>query len=555
MAMSSAQARSAQQLTPDWRAPEPGHWELDRSHFVGAPTPLLREFALPNLEAGLEAVFVRAGIPMRTFAHRIVGGHVYRRLSPLIGRGGRRPPDAALWLVFRLHPELRRRTRQARRAFEERIWREELENWHEERPRIIERNLALQAEDLTALDDAALGDHLRRAFGNAGTGYRLHFELRPVDAGPVGDLLLFCECHGVEAGEVLPALAGASPASSAPLGAVATLAEQTRGRELETLDDVRALGEEASTALDDYLREYGWRMVTSYDVDGRTLIELPGALLTSLQTIRSESAKSNSGRAGIVLRERLPAAERSRLDELVHEASTVYGLRDDNGPLTVEWPTGLLRRAVLEAGRRLAERSMLEEEAHACELGVDELEGLLAPGSGPAGADVAARAARRLELATLSAPRALGDPEPKPPDWVLPGPIRRTVRILRATVSHLEAVDEQPPLVGTGIGSEQYRGRARVASSPEDVAAMEHGDVLVAPFTNPAYNTLLFIAGAVVCEQGGSLSHAAIIARELGIPAVVGAEGATEMIRDGEEVEVDPVAGQVRRIDTLVSYD
>lgn len=554
--MSNALTPNAEQgLMPDWRPPEAGHWELDRSHFAGAPTPLLREFALPNLEAGLEDVFARAGIPMRTFAHRIVGGHVYRRLSPLIGRGTRRPPDAALWLVFRLHPELRLRTRQARRAFEERIWREELERWHQERPRIVERNLALQAEDLTALDDAALGDHLRRAFDNAGSGYRLHFELRPVDAGPVGDLLLFCEGHGVEAGEVLPALAGASPASSAPLDAVAALAAQAQGRELESLDEVRALGEEASTALDGYLREYGWRMVTSYDIDGRALIELPGALLTSLQTLRSAGAEGSPEAAAVALRERVPAAERARLDELVDEARTVYGLRDDNGPLTVEWPTGLLRRAVLEAGRRLAERLLLETEAHACELGIEELGGLISSGSGPSGAEVAARAVRRLELASLSAPPALGDPEPKPPDWVLPGPVRRTVRILRATVSHLEAGDEQPPLAGVGIGSEQYRGRARVAASPEDVVAMEHGDVLVAPFTNPAYNTLLFVAGAVVCEQGGSLSHAAIIARELGIPAIVGAEGATEMIRDGEEIEVDPVAGCVRRVDSLISYD
>lgn len=553
--MSSSQVGSTKQLAPDWQPPDSGYWELDRSHFAGAPTPLLQEFALPNLEAGLEAVFARAGIPMRTFSHRIVNGHVYRRLSPLLGKGGRRPPDAALWLLFRLHPELRRRTSQARLAFEERIWREELERWREERPRIVERNLALQGEGLAALDDAALAGHLRRAFDNAGAGYRLHFELRPVDAGPVGDLLLFCEGHGVEAGEVLPALAGASPASSAPLGAAAALAEQTRGRELATLEDVRALGERASQALDGYLREYGWRMVTSYDVDGRALIELPRALLTSLQTGRSEPAGLRSEQARIALRERLPAAERARLDELVREACTVYGLRDDNGPLTVEWPTGLLRRAVLEAGRRLAGRELLEGEDHACELGVDELEGLLASGQGPSGGEAAARAARRQELGALSAPATLGRPEPKPPEWVLPGPVRRTVRILRATVSHLEAGGEQPPLVGTGIGRERYRGRARVATGPEDVAAMEHGDVLVAPFTNPAYNTLLFVAGAVVCEQGGSLSHAAIIARELGIPAVVGAEGATEMIEDGDVVEVDPTLGQVRRIATSINYN
>jgi pyruvate,water dikinase len=556
MSVTAAPARNAgEEVAPDWRAPGPGCWQLDRSHFVGAPTPLLRGFALPNLEAGLEAVFARAGIPARTFTHEIVGGRVYRRLSPLLGEGRRRPPAAALWLAFRLHPELRHRTRQARLAFDERIWDEELERWHGERPRIAERNLSLQAEDLPVLSDAALGEHLRRAFDNAGSGYRLHFELRPVDAGPVGDLLLFCESRGAHADEVLAALAGASPASAGPLGPVGGLAELMRGEQPETLAAVRALGEQASTALDAYLREYGWRMVTSYDVDGRALIEMPDALLTSLRQEPRGPLEHGQERAAGTLRERLPAADRAHLDELLGEARKVYGLRDDNGPLTVEWPTGLLRRAVLETGRRLAKRGLLESDEHACELDLDELVGLVSSGSGPGGAEVAARAVGRARLATRSAPSTLGDPEPKPPEWVLPAPIRRTVRILRATVDHLEGPDEQPPLEGTGIGSTSYRGRARVMAGPADLLAIEQGDVLVTTFTNPAYNTLLFVAGAVVCEEGGALSHAAIMARELGIPAVVGAEGATEMIRDGEEVEVDPVAGRVRRVDSSRFHD
>jgi pyruvate,water dikinase len=554
--MPRAAPRNADQgPAPDWSPPGPGHWQLDRSHFVGAPTPLLCQFALPNLEAGLEAGFAKAGIPMRTFAHRVVNGRVYRRLSPLLGEGDRRPAAAVLWLAFRLHPELRRRTRQAGLAFEERIWHEELERWQQERPLVAARNLALQEEDLAALADAALAEHLRLAFDNAGAGYRLHFELRPVDAGPVGDLLLFCESHGIDAGEVLPALAGASPASSAPLAAVGALAGLVRGQAPETLDDVRALGEAAATTLDAYLREYGWRMVTGYDIDGRALVELPGALLTSLKMARPELVGASPARTVAELRERAPAAERSRLDDLLREARSVYGLRDDNGGLTVEWPTGLLRRAALEAGRRLAGRSLLEAEEHACELGVEELEGLISSGLGPSGTEVSARAARRSKLAALSAPSALGEPEPKPPEWVLPARTRRTVRILRATVSHLEAADERPPLAGTGVGSERYRGRAHVADGPEGVVAMEEGDVLVAPFTNPAYNTLLFVAGAVICDEGGALSHAAIMARELGIPAIVGVEGATETIRDGEPIEVDPVAGLVRQVDSLVFHD
>jgi len=69
--------------------------------------------------------------------------------------------------------------------------------------------------------------------------------------------------------------------------------------------------------------------------------------------------------------------------------------------------------------------------------------------------------------------------------------------------------------------------------------------VLVAPFTGPAYNSILPILGALVVENGGSMCHAAIVAREFGLPAVIGASGATTAIPDGALVEVDPLRGIV----------
>jgi pyruvate,water dikinase len=102
-------------------------------------------------------------------------------------------------------------------------------------------------------------------------------------------------------------------------------------------------------------------------------------------------------------------------------------------------------------------------------------------------------------------------------------------------------------LQGAGVGTEPYQGTARVAGSPEEALdSMNPGDVLIVRFTTPAYNTVLMIAGAVVTTEGALLSHAAVMARELGIPGVIGAEGALEEIPDGAEVEVDPVAGTVK---------
>jgi pyruvate,water dikinase len=114
----------------------------------------------------------------------------------------------------------------------------------------------------------------------------------------------------------------------------------------------------------------------------------------------------------------------------------------------------------------------------------------------------------------------------------------------------IEAMEGEPgpdPLGGIGVGTETYRGTARVVTGADDAfARLELGDVLVASFTGPAYNSILGLVGALVVEEGGPLCHAAIVARELGVPAVIGASGATAQIADGAKIEVDPVAGAVR---------
>jgi pyruvate,water dikinase len=75
---------------------------------------------------------------------------------------------------------------------------------------------------------------------------------------------------------------------------------------------------------------------------------------------------------------------------------------------------------------------------------------------------------------------------------------------------------------------------------------LEPGDVLIAPLTGPSMNSLIPAIGALVVEEGGAICHAAIVAREYGIPAVVGALGATHRIPHGAHVEVDPAQGTVR---------
>src|SRR5918995_1208373 len=246
-------------------------------------------------------------------------------------------------------------------------------------------------------------------------------------------------------------------------------------------------------------------------------------------------------------RARVREEHRAEFDLVLGDARAVMDMRDDNGPSTYEWPVGLLRRALLAVGRRLVSRGRIANAELALELTPAEAATVL-DRDAPSGAELTRRGHERRALAQLTPPETLGPVEPAPPLDVLPTPLDETVAMVRTALSLMGMAGATRPerLMGVGIGTSAYRGRARIAASSEDaIENMEPGDVLVVRVTSPAFNAVLSIAGAVVTTEGGPLSHAAVLARELGIPAVVGAAGALDLA-DGATVEVDPRVGSVR---------
>ncbi|MGH9079224.1 MAG: PEP-utilizing enzyme, partial [Acidimicrobiales bacterium] len=230
------------------------------------------------------------------------------------------------------------------------------------------------------------------------------------------------------------------------------------------------------------------------------------------------------------------------------DARTGYALRDDHVGICVQWTGGLLRRALLEAGRRLAAAGVLLESSHVFDLGVDEIADLLVGEIGHGVPDPSQAAARaRARSAPDHPPPVLGAPSGPPPSPLVFPPAM--AQMTRAVDAYRQLMADHPSTDGprgTGIGVRSHRGRAVVvADDGEALARVGPGDVLVIAGTNPCLNPVLAIAGAVVSEQGGLLCHTAICARELGLPAIVGLEGATASIPDGAMVEVDAAHGSV----------
>lgn len=106
-------------------------------------------------------------------------------------------------------------------------------------------------------------------------------------------------------------------------------------------------------------------------------------------------------------------------------------------------------------------------------------------------------------------------------------------------------------IAGTPVSSGKARGRARIVMNPDECARVEKGDILVTVQVVPNFSPAISRAAAIVCEGGtGMTSHPATLAREAGIPCVIQARFATQILKDGDVVEVDGYSGVVKKLDS-----
>lgn len=103
-------------------------------------------------------------------------------------------------------------------------------------------------------------------------------------------------------------------------------------------------------------------------------------------------------------------------------------------------------------------------------------------------------------------------------------------------------------LKGSGASSGVAVGKACIVSGPEEFYKLQKGDVLVCRLTEPEWTPLFTLASAVVADTGAALSHAAIVAREYGIPAVLGVGFATASFHDGDMIRVDGTKGEASKV-------
>jgi pyruvate,water dikinase len=193
-----------------------------------------------------------------------------------------------------------------------------------------------------------------------------------------------------------------------------------------------------------------------------------------------------------------------------------------------------MRRAVVRIGEALVVRGVIAEPDDVFFLRREEA--LLALGAEATGTkvDVAARRATRQERARLVAPPFIGRVHPF------------LKRLWAAMPGMFGAVPSDTALVsGVPASPGRASGSVREVHGPELCDDFQVGEILVAPLTAPAWTPLFTRAAGVVTDVGSAAAHASIIAREYGIPAVVGCGDATARLRTGMRVTVDGTAGNV----------
>ncbi len=541
-------------MTVTWEVPGPGQWALDRSHMPPGCTPLVQELMCAAAPVAMRRMFAELGAPVETLSVAFVNGHLYTRVRPLISPdkpATRLPPIWVLRIATRLHPEMRRREKTAARVLRDKPWNRVIHDWHHGgRATIEDGNLALQDINLATLDDASLRQHVRDCWDNCVRNWQHHFWLHGYDLGPLGRYLFEAGQWGLQPGQLLALLEGASPSTSGPRREAAQIwgAVEAAGATPATLDELRAVSPTVAAAVDRYLRTRQWVLFSRYDVDGFALGERPELVLASIIASVDGDRADEVGARTDAARALVPTADRPAFDDLLADARAAMDLRDDNGPVTAEWPLGLLRRALLAIGDRLVTSGHVVDRTLALEMLPAELAGTdLA--SLPAEAELLTRRAQRTAQRTLDPPLLLGADEPAPPLTALPPALAQMAGMVQTVIRQMgmDGTVLDSGLHGAGIGTSKVTAVARVASSPEDALdRLQPGEVLVVACTTPAYNLVLSLAGGVVTVAGGPMSHAAVLARELGIPAIIGASTALLDIPDGATVELDPVAGVVR---------
>jgi pyruvate,water dikinase len=345
-------------------------------------------------------------------------------------------------------------------------------------------------------------------------------------------------------------------------GLAAVLTDAPSDRALELLRT-----EEPPVGLDEGAwREWRSRFQSHLDRFGHTVYNLdfvnpvpaddPGPLFEALKFYlrgegqnpyeRQRRTAARREEATRAMLERLDAPRRKLFGGLLGWAQDAAPMREDAlADVGLAWPP--MRRMLLELGRRLAEAGAMERPADVFWLRRDEAQKLASSlDAGETRVGSLSEAVEERKMLWRGQRRVT-------PQQLLPK--GTWVELFRGWMPAGSEEQTGDTIRGVGASAGRVTAPARVLGGPEDFGQMRPGEVLVAGITTPAWTSLFAMSSAVVTDVGGPLSHSSIVAREYGIPAVLGTGVATRRIRSGQRIRVDGDAGTVTLLNGMDGVD
>lgn len=480
----------------DWTPPVPGAFSRSfrLGEWIGAPvTPLFESWLLTAMEEGLHDTLRRLiGQIAPKPHHVVVNGWYFYSLNWLSARAMARSLPGILRTLVRTPRHLAGVIPPTARfsvPITERAWRDDVLPRYRAAVERAERDIdALPETELPDLVDdlgRLAGEYFASIAALAGAGYKLEMNLAGFYQRHLAPLI---------GGSHLPLLAGFEVPAPPPRHAVTTL--DWWYDSVETRETPRTAAQRTNRH----------------------------ARLVAIRTAAEASARSALSGSP----RRLAAFER-----LLADAQYLVPLREEQvRELTLPWPA--MRRAVVRLGEVLQRRGAIERWEDVFFLTHDELVSASAGAAVPGAGELEQRRILREEQAMLVPPLLIGH---------LNAGLRR---VWASFPKRLGAVPSDRAVVtGSPASAGRATGRVRVIRGPAEFAELLAGEVLVAPVTAPAWTPLFGLASAVVTDVGSAAAHASVVAREYGIPAVVGCGDATARLRTGMRVTVDGSTGNV----------
>lgn len=315
------------------------------------------------------------------------------------------------------------------------------------------------------------------------------------------------------------------------------------GAEMAIVEDIWRASR-GRIGLDEVIRNHGFHGPLEGELSSRVWREDPEPLRRAVREYATRDDADDPGRREEESRRRaleirrelvaaVPAARRPATSALLGLAATRIPLRGV-GKRSFLQAFDVARGAARRAGECLAADGVLDHPEDVFYLTADELTGALPDGAGDL---VAWRRVRRAEYEQLA----------------IPGNWKGTPVPTRIDTGAADE-DGQPPDVveGIGVSAGVAEGVVRIVTDPT-FADVEQDEVLVAPTTDPSWSSIMFVSSALVVDIGGPLSHAAVVARELGLPCVVNTRSGTRALRTGDRVRVDGSKGTVEVLERVAA--